>query len=152
LLAAAGVLAAGLVAARLHWQGRAVKRVFLIMSAFSQKHYAAEMVRNLHHVLDQRGYELVLTIPDRDYSSRSQVHHLQRILRQRGDYIGGFIVPAEVAHIRGDLVEFCAKAAMPVVFMDDEPFVAERVLTASTPGTSCGNTSTAFVAPTELST
>jgi ABC-type sugar transport system substrate-binding protein len=132
VLAAAGVLsAAGLVAARQTRQGCAGKRVFLIISAFSQQ-YLAEMLRNLHRVLDHRGYELVVKIPERDYSSRSQVRHLQGILRRRRDYLGGFIVPAEVAGIRGDLAEFCAKAAMPVVFMDDEPFAAEQDYPANT--------------------
>jgi len=133
MLAGVSVLVTvGLALVRQYRNGHGAKRVFLVISAFSQKHYVAELIRDLHHVLDQRGYELVVKIPNRDYSSTSQIHHLQRILRRRGDYVGGFVMPAEVNSIRSDLVEFCARAALPVVFIDDEPFDAESDYPANT--------------------
>ena len=132
LLAIAGALlvALSLVWIQHHWRGS--KRVFLVIPAFSQKHWIAEIVQNVHRSLDRRGYDLVLKIPDMDFTATGQTHHLRRILRQRADYVGGFIIPNEIGQMRDDLIKFCGQAAMPVVFMDIEPFVNERDYPVST--------------------
>lgn len=100
-------------------------RAFLLISAFSQKHWVAELIQNTHRALDRRGIDVVLKIPDRDYVAACQVHHLRRIQAQRADYAGGFIVPVEVDRIRNDLVYFCREVRQPIVFMDVVPFSDE---------------------------
>lgn len=130
LLAAGGVLL-GLsysLLLRTRAQAQQAKRVFLVISAFDQKHYLAELIRNVHSVLERRGYALELKIPHEDYSTVSQLHCLQRILEHRDDYIGGFVIPiipldADLA--QRDIAEFCGKMAIPVVFLDVEPFENE---------------------------
>ncbi|GAB3882134.1 sugar ABC transporter substrate-binding protein [Kibdelosporangium lantanae] len=101
------------------------KRAFLMTSAFSQKYYVASFVQRLHSALDQDGTELVLKVPDRDYDAGAQSHHLGRLLDRRKDYIGGIIFASEVPRLRDDLVLFCEKSRLPVVFTDIEPFEKE---------------------------
>lgn len=101
------------------------KRVFLVVSAFNQKHYVAELIRNIHGVLERRGYSLEIMIPHCDYSTVSQAHCLERVARQRDSYVGGFVFPVYTAiseSSRRDLTEFCENVDMPVVFIDIEPF------------------------------
>ncbi|MCK9930954.1 hypothetical protein MXD62_28075 [Frankia sp. Mgl5] len=45
------------------------RTIFLVVSAFSQKHWLAELLRNIERSLDRRGYDLVLKIPDADRSA-----------------------------------------------------------------------------------
>jgi ribose transport system substrate-binding protein len=104
----------------------ATRRVFLIISAFSQKHWISELMHNTHRSLDRRGTELVLKIPDKDYSAAGQMHHLRGILSRREEYVGGLIIPVEVERTRRDLLRFCAKFPKPVVMVDVEPFDDER--------------------------
>lgn len=69
-----GVTVALLASLYLVWSQRRfrngkTKRVFLVIPAFDQKHYVAELVRNMHNVLEQHGFALELKIPHRDYST-----------------------------------------------------------------------------------
>ncbi|MGM1059885.1 sugar ABC transporter substrate-binding protein [Saccharothrix sp. Mg75] len=107
-------------------RGRRPRRAFLITSAFDQKYWVAEFVQRLHGVLDRGGIDLVLKVPDRDYDSAAQAHHLRRVLARRQDYLGGFVAATEVHRLQPDLVAFCAELARPVVFMDIEPFDENR--------------------------
>jgi ribose transport system substrate-binding protein len=137
LLVVAGALLvlSFLILSRWRSRGDRAKRVFLVISAFDQKHYLAELIRNLHNVLEQRGYALELKIPHRDYSTVSQLHCLQRILDHQEDYIGGFVIPVitpQANRMQSDLVDFCKKVAVPVVFLDVEPFENEFHYPAST--------------------
>ena len=113
-------------------RGRAPRRVFLIVAAFTHKHWVPELIRDLHENLERRGFDMVLKVPDRDYSGTSQVRLLDGILRRCGEYAGGFIMVNEGEAIRADLARFCRTAGMPVVFVDAEPFEAED---AYPPGT-----------------
>jgi ribose transport system substrate-binding protein len=65
-------------------------------------------------------------VPDRDYDASALAHHLRRLLARRRQYIGGIIVVTEVARLRRDLVDFCARSSLPVVLADVEPFDDER--------------------------
>ena len=126
LVAAGATLASSFMLPLLNHRHPPSKRVFLVIPAFVQKHWVAELLQNIHHSLNLRGYDLVLKIPDRDYAAIAQVHHLRQIIRQRTEYVGGFIIPNEVERIRPDLVKFCNEASMPVVFVDVEPFRSEH--------------------------
>jgi ribose transport system substrate-binding protein len=125
-------LVALLLIRRARRQERGPRRVFLIVAAFTQKHWVAQLIRELHENLERRGYDMVLKVPDRDYSGVSQVRLLEGILRRRNDYAGGFIMVNEADVIRADLARFCREAGMPVVFVDAEPFETEN---AYPPGT-----------------
>lgn len=98
------------------------RQTFLVMSAFSQKYWAASFVQRMHGVLDRNGIDLVLKVPGRDYDAAAQAHHLRRILATRHSYFGGIVVATEVHRLRPDLSEFCGELALPVVFTDIEPF------------------------------
>ncbi len=110
-----------LVALPLVWRARREpRRVFLIVAAFTHKHWVPQLIRDLHENLERRGYDLVLKIPDRDYSGASQLRLLDGILRRRHEYAAGLIMVNEAHTIRADLARFCARAAMPVIFIDAE--------------------------------
>jgi ribose transport system substrate-binding protein len=122
-LTAGGAAAAAWVLGRARLAARKRHaRVFLMTSAFSQKYYVAAFVQRLHSLLDRDGIDLVLKVPDRDYDASAQSHHLSRLLGRRHDYVGGIIVAAEVHRLRDDLIMFCRKSRLPVVFTDIEPF------------------------------
>jgi ribose transport system substrate-binding protein len=118
-----GSAAAGWAAgtAFFHTQPRS-KRAFLVTSAFNQKYFVALFVQRLHSALDRKDIDFVLKVPDRDYDASAQSHHLSRLLDRRRDYIGGIIVVSEVHRLRDDLITFCRRSRLPVVFTDLEPF------------------------------
>jgi ribose transport system substrate-binding protein len=125
-LIAVFVFSACLVAAAFAGRLRPAKRTFLIIPAFSQKHWISELIQNTHRALDRRGMDVLLKIPDKDYSATGQAHHLRHLLSRRAECVGGFIVPVELDRIRPDLVSFCGRFAKPVVLLDVEPFADER--------------------------
>jgi ribose transport system substrate-binding protein len=104
---------------------KGAERAFLVTSAFSQKYFVADFVKSVHNVFDSNGTDLVLKVPDRDYDASAQSHHLSRILDRRHDYVGGIIVVTEMRRLRDDLIAFCRKSRLPVVFTDVEPFDRE---------------------------
>jgi ribose transport system substrate-binding protein len=112
--------------ARVTRRRKMTKRTFLIIPAFSQKHWVADLIQNVHRSLDRRAMDIVLKIPDKDYSGVGQIHHLRRILADSAQYDGGFVVAAELDVLRHDLAKFCTNLAEPVVMMDVEPFDDER--------------------------
>ncbi|OLZ51125.1 hypothetical protein BS329_17955 [Amycolatopsis coloradensis] len=120
-LLVAGVLAAAPLLRRVP-STRRTRQAFLVTSAFRQKYWIAGLVQRLHCTLDRANIDLVLKVPDLDYDSAAQAHHLRRILAARQRYIGGIIVATEVHRLRPDLIEFCSDLTLPVVFTDIEPF------------------------------
>lgn len=78
-------------------------RVFFIVAAFTHKHWVPELIRDLHENLERRGYDMVLKIPDRDYSGASQIRLLDGILSRRREYAGGFIMVNEALRAHGNL-------------------------------------------------
>ncbi|MFL6123227.1 sugar ABC transporter substrate-binding protein [Actinophytocola sp.] len=112
-----------LVAAR---RGGRVRMVFLVVHAFSQKHWVSELIHDVHRAFDRHRTDMVLKIPDKDYSATGQAHHLRGILARRDQYVAGLVVPVEFERNRHDLIQFCQKFRRPVVMMDVEPFNDER--------------------------
>lgn len=116
------------VALFLLWQLRgrsSTRRIFLVMSTFTQKYWVLDFLQRLHRSLDRKGLDLVLKVPDRDHDASALAHDLRRVLTARSGYLGGLIWPTELGRSRPDLVEFCAELALPVVFTDMEPFENE---------------------------
>lgn len=130
-------LAAMSLILRAHRRERRPGRVFFIVAAFTHKHWVPQLIRDLHENLERRGYDMVLKIPDRDYSGASQIRLLDGILSRRHEYAGGFIMVNEADAIRADLAAFCGKAGMPVVFIDAEPFDSESAYPAGTAFVGC---------------
>lgn len=126
ILALGWALCALLLMLRARRPERHPRRVFLIVAAFTQKHWVAQLIRDLHENLERRGFDLVLKVPDRDYSGAGQLRLLEGILPRRRDYAGGFIMVNEADDIRADLDRFCRAAGMPIVFVDAEPFETEN--------------------------
>jgi ribose transport system substrate-binding protein len=114
------------------YRARKPRRAFLVTSAFSQKYFVAAFVQRLHSALDRNGIDLVLKVPDRDYDANAQSHHLRRVLERRREYMGGIIVATETQRLRDDLLTFCRKSRLPIVFTDVEPFAEESAYPANT--------------------
>lgn len=137
LLLPGWALAAVSLVLRARRRGREPRRVFMIVAAFTHKHWIAQLIRDLHENLERRGYDMVLKIPDRDYSGVSQARLMDGILRRRSEYAGGFIMANEACAIRADLARFCQKARMPVVFLDAEAFDSEDAYPLGTAFVGC---------------
>ncbi|HEV7652432.1 MAG TPA: substrate-binding domain-containing protein [Actinophytocola sp.] len=121
-LAAIGAGAAVWLAGILLRRRKRPARAFFITSAFREKYYVAAFVQRLHELLDLEHIDLVLKVPDRDYHASAQSRHLVRLADRRREYLGGVIFAAEASRLRGDLITFCRKSRLPVVFTDIEPF------------------------------
>lgn len=130
-------LAALSVILRVRHRERRPRRVFFIVAAFTHKHWVPQLIRDLHENLERRGYDMVLKIPDRDYSGPSQIRLLDGILSRRHEYAGGFIMVNEADAIRAELATFCGKAGLPVVFIDAEPFDSEAAYPTGTAFVGC---------------
>lgn len=104
----------------------ATRRAFLVVHAFSETHWVSDLTHNTHRALDRGGTEMVLKLPDKDFSETGQSSHLRCILSRRDQYIGGLIVPVAFERSRHELVSFCAEFVKPVVMMDIETFNDER--------------------------
>jgi ribose transport system substrate-binding protein len=111
--------------------------VFLIVAAFTCKYWVAQLIGDLHENLERRGYDMVLKIPDRDYSGPSQIRLLEGILSRRREYAGGIIMLNDRDVVRTDLARLCGQAGMPIVFADAEPFSTEDAYPSGTAYTGC---------------
>jgi len=98
------------------------RNVFVVMSAWGQKHWLADLLRAIDQSLDRRGFDLVLKIPDRDYLGAAQNYRLRQTITKGTGYSAGLVIPADPETMRGDLEDFCRSASVPVVFADVEPF------------------------------
>jgi ribose transport system substrate-binding protein len=113
-------------------QRKTPRQAFLVVHAFSETHWISELTHNTHRALDRCGRDMVLKIPDKDFSEAGQTHHLRGIISRRDQYIGGLVVPLEFEQNRHDLKAFCADLSKPVVMMDIEPFDDELNYPANT--------------------
>jgi ribose transport system substrate-binding protein len=118
LLVAVGLFAVSVALLRTRKTG-----VFFAPCALGEKRYIAELIHGFHDALDAHQLNIVLKVPRRDYAHTGQLYNLRSLQKQRGEYFGGIVIPAEPEVIRPDLKEFCTFASYPIVFVDIEPFV-----------------------------
>jgi ribose transport system substrate-binding protein len=101
---------------------RRPEQVFIVVSAFTQKHWVNKFLHNLITALGQHDLDLVFKAPVHDYSGHDQIHQLTRIRRKSRDYAGGFIMVTEAPSVGAELAQFCRRVRYPVVFLDQRPF------------------------------
>jgi ribose transport system substrate-binding protein len=102
--------------------GRRPRQVFILVSAFQQKHWVNKFLRELIIILGQHDLDMVFKAPIHDYSGHGQIQQLIRIRRGSRDYAGGFIMVTEAAGVEADLAKFARGAKYPIVFLDQRPF------------------------------
>ncbi|MEU9505972.1 substrate-binding domain-containing protein [Micromonospora sp. NPDC048170] len=98
------------------------RQVFLLVSAFVQKHWVAELLENLIRALDRQGVDLVLKIPPHDYGGHGQLQQLAELRRNSRAFLGGFVMAADCAVNHVDFERFCRSLRIPIVFVDSSPF------------------------------
>lgn len=118
-IVAAGGTAFAVTRYRLH-PGR--RQVFLLVSAFVQKHWIAELVENLTRQLDRQGIDLVLKIPPREYGGHGQRQQLAELGKTSRAFLGGFVMAADCAGKHVEFDRFCRGLRTPIVFVDSSPF------------------------------
>lgn len=96
--------------------------VFIVMPAFSHKHWFAQVLQNLLVELHTKGYDAIVKIPSNEFSPQAQSAQLRSISQQRGQFAAGFVIAVESDNTRDELVQFCQQIISPVVFMDVKPF------------------------------
>lgn len=101
---------------------RRPKQVFILVSAFVQKHWVNRLLHDFIMTLGQHDLDMVFKAPVHDYSGHDQVQQLVRIRRRSRDYAGGFIMVTEAASVDADLARFSRSAKYPIVFLDQRPF------------------------------
>lgn len=121
-----------------HHSGR--PQVFLLVSAFVQKHWVAELLENLTRELDRKGIDLVLKIPPNDYSGHGQLHQLDELRRSSRAFIGGFVMAAAGAANRDEFEQFCRSLRVPIVFIDSTPYEHARDYPPNTAFVGCADT------------
>jgi ribose transport system substrate-binding protein len=97
-------------------------QVFILVSAFAQKHWVNKLLHDLIMALGQHDLDLVFKAPVHDYSGLDQIHQLSRMRRKSCDYAGGFIMVTEAPSVRAELAQFSRRVEYPVVFLDQRPF------------------------------
>lgn len=123
LILPAMVAAGGTTLAVTRYRRRPGRRqVFLLVSAFVQKHWVTELVENLIRTLDQHGIDLVLKIPPHDYRAPGQLQQLAEIETSSRDFIGGFVMAADCAANHAGFDRVCRSIGIPIVFVDTAPF------------------------------
>ncbi|ADP80453.1 sugar ABC transporter substrate-binding protein [Pseudofrankia inefficax] len=110
------------LSSRKWWRTGPQRNVFVVMSAWGQKHWLADLLRAVDQSLDRRGFDLVLKIPDRDYLGAAQNYRLRQTITKSARYSAGLVIPADPENTYEDLAEFCRNASVPVVFADVDPF------------------------------
>ncbi len=108
-------------------------RVFILVSAFHKKQFFADVTKHALDRLATRQLEGVLKLPATDYSLADQDRHFSEILKRKGDYVGGIVVPIEPAATGAQIQRFILEFGKPIVFLDTAPFSAE----AEYPLTTC---------------
>jgi ribose transport system substrate-binding protein len=103
-----------------HHSGR--RQVFLLVSAFVQKHWIAELLENLIRALDRHGVDLVLKIPPYEYGGHGQLQQLAQLQGNSRAFLGGFVMAADCAANRAEFDRFCRSVRIPIVFVDSPPF------------------------------
>ncbi len=98
------------------------KQVFILVSAFAQKHWVNKLLHEFIMVLGHHELDLVFKAPVHDYSGHGQIQQLLRIRRRSRDYAGGFIMVTDASRVEADLVTFGRSAKYPIVFLDQRPF------------------------------
>ncbi|WP_329109117.1 substrate-binding domain-containing protein [Micromonospora sp. NBC_01699] len=103
-----------------HHPGR--RQVFLLVSAFVQKHWVAELLENLIRALDRHGVDLVLKIPPHEYGGHGQLQQLAELRRNSRSFLGGFVMAADCAANHVEFDRFCRSLRIPIVFIGSSPF------------------------------
>ncbi len=97
-------------------------QVFVLVSAFVQKHWVHKLLHDFMVNLGQHDLDMVFKAPLHDYSGHGQIQQLIRTRRRSRDYAGGFIMVTDAASIHADLLTFCRSVKYPIVFIDQRPF------------------------------
>ncbi|GAA0984423.1 hypothetical protein GCM10009555_058140 [Acrocarpospora macrocephala] len=113
---------AGTAFAFARYRNRGRLQAFILVSAFAQKHWVAELLENLIRSLERNGIDLVLKIPPYEYSGHGQVQQLAGIRRKSQSFVGGFVMAADRTATRADFESFCRDVKIPIVFIDSSPF------------------------------
>ena len=124
-LAGAAVVAVGVPISIARYR-RHPRQVFILVSAFVQKHWITKLLHDFIVILGQHDLDLVPKAPMHDYSGHGQVQHLIRIRHRSRDYAGGFIMVTEAASVEADLASFSRRAKYPIVFLDQRPFTSAQ--------------------------
>jgi ribose transport system substrate-binding protein len=132
---------------------RRPRQVFILVSAFVQKHWVNKLLHDFIVTLGQHDLDMVLKAPLHDYSGLGQIQQLTRIPRGSRDYAGGFIMVTEAASIEADLAQFSRRVKYPIVFLDQRPFTGAEHYPEGTAFVGCnpaqiGETAARWVART----
>lgn len=120
-LAGAAVVAIGLWISVDRYRRRP-RQVFILVSAFVQKHWVNKLLHEFIMILGQHDLDMVFKAPVHDYSGHGQVQQLIRIRRRSREYAGGFIMVTEAASVAADLAAFSRGVKYPIIFLDQRPF------------------------------
>ncbi|WP_261570821.1 sugar ABC transporter substrate-binding protein [Frankia gtarii] len=133
---------AAALSAALVWLARRVRpgppTVFLMMPAFDQKHWLAELLRSFERALGRR-FDLVVKISDGEYTGDEQMRRLRQTLSRPRRYMGGFVIAADPDRTRDELASLCAALRYPIIFVDVEPFARDADYPRNTAFVGCSD-------------
>ncbi len=96
--------------------------IFVMIPAFSHKHWFAKLLQNLIREFETKGYDVVVKIPSSDFSPQGQTSQFRSIRENRSRFVGGLIVAVESSDLHQNASKFCGDLSLPIVFMDVRPF------------------------------
>jgi ribose transport system substrate-binding protein len=115
------------------------RQVFLLVSAFVQKHWIAELLENLSRALERHGVDLVLKIPPYEYGGYGQLQQLAQLKKNSRAFLGGFVMAADCAANRAEFDRLCRSVRIPIVFVDSSPFEHVRDYPPNAAFVGCGD-------------
>ncbi|MET8831811.1 sugar ABC transporter substrate-binding protein [Streptomyces sp. NPDC004610] len=97
-------------------------QVFIMISAFAQTRWLAGLLDSAARSFDHHGMDLIVKLPQHDYSGQSQARELKAIRKKKRALVGGVIVCSHPQAIRRELADFSTTTGLPIVFVDIRPF------------------------------
>lgn len=101
------------------------KRIVVVIPAFAQNGWFAELIQATFRQLHLHDYEVILKIPYEDLSTLEQERIFKHLERHPDDYAGGIVVIYKHENVTKEITELCNNTSYPIIFADVRPFDSE---------------------------
>lgn len=94
------------------------RRVFVISSAFASAPFFTELIKEIIHSIESRGYDPILKLPLEDFSNVDMNKHVDKLLNDLDGYAAGIFIHAEPDKNYEHFQSFSNKFHKPKLFLD----------------------------------
>lgn len=98
------------------------KRIFILVPAFHDTHFYANVLQALIENLDERNIDVVVKTHKNDFCIQDQSIFFKKIIDNKHEYLAGIVVPIKADEQTLEIQSFVQKFGKPVIFLDVKPF------------------------------